>query len=72
MFPRLDFAYDAARDIYICPNGRPLRTSGTVHERLRRLRVVSVRRFGTRSALSRSSRPAIRFTSLPQHNSSMA
>ena len=21
MFPRLDFAYDAARDIYICPNG---------------------------------------------------
>jgi hypothetical protein len=32
MFPRLDFAYDAARDIYICPNGRPLRTSGTVHD----------------------------------------
>ena len=33
--------------------------------RLRRSRVVSVQRFGTRSALSRSSRPAIRFTSLP-------
>ena len=32
MFPRLDFAYDAARDIYICPNGRPLRTSGTIHD----------------------------------------
>jgi hypothetical protein len=31
MFPRLDFAHDAARDIYICPNGRPLRTSGTIH-----------------------------------------
>ncbi len=31
MFPRLDFAYDAARDIYICPNGRSLRTSGTIH-----------------------------------------
>jgi hypothetical protein len=32
MFPRLDFAHDAARDIYICPNGRPLRTSGTIHD----------------------------------------
>ena len=32
MFPRFDFAYDAARDIYICPNGRPLRTSGTIHD----------------------------------------
>ena len=32
MFPRLDFAYDAVRDIYICPNGRPLRTSGTIHD----------------------------------------
>ena len=27
MFPRLDFTYDAARDIYICPDGRLLRTS---------------------------------------------
>jgi transposase len=32
MFSRTDFAYDAARDVYICPNGRPLRTSGTVHD----------------------------------------
>jgi transposase len=32
MFSHLDFTYDVARDIYICPNGRPLRTSGTVHD----------------------------------------
>jgi hypothetical protein len=32
MFSRADFAYDAARDIYVCPNDRPLRTSGTVHD----------------------------------------
>jgi hypothetical protein len=32
MFSRADFAYDAERDVYICPNGRPLRTSGTVHD----------------------------------------
>ena len=32
MFSRRDFTYDAARDCYICPNGRPLRTSGTVHD----------------------------------------
>src|SRR5271155_436648 len=32
MFPRTDFAYDAERDVYICPNERPLRTSGTVHD----------------------------------------
>jgi transposase len=32
MFTRADFAYDAERDVYICPNGRPLRTSGTVHD----------------------------------------
>ena len=31
MFPRTDFAYDAERDVYICPNDRILRTSGTVH-----------------------------------------
>jgi transposase len=31
-FSRVDFTYDAERDIYICPNGRPLRTSGTVHD----------------------------------------
>jgi transposase len=32
MFSHLDFTYDVARDIYICPNSRPLRTSGTVHD----------------------------------------
>ncbi len=32
MFSRRDFTYDAERDIYLCPNGRPLRTSGTVHD----------------------------------------
>jgi transposase len=32
MFSRADFTYDAGRDVYICPSGRPLRTSGTVHD----------------------------------------
>jgi transposase len=32
MFCRTDFTYDAARDVYICPAGRPLGTSGTVHD----------------------------------------
>jgi transposase len=32
MFPRTDFTYDVERDVYICPSGRPLRTSGTVHD----------------------------------------
>jgi hypothetical protein len=32
MFARSDFTYDAERDVYVCPNGRPLRTSGTVHD----------------------------------------
>jgi hypothetical protein len=32
MFSRADFAYDAERDVYVCPNSRPLRTSGTVHD----------------------------------------
>ena len=32
MFPCTDFAYDAERDIYLCPNGKPLRTSGTIHD----------------------------------------
>src|SRR5438552_436261 len=32
MFSRGDFTYDAERDLYVCPNGRPLRTSGTVHD----------------------------------------
>src|SRR6201999_529324 len=31
MFPRSEFAYDAERDVYVCPNGKLLRTSGTVH-----------------------------------------
>lgn len=32
MFSRRDFTYDAERDIYFCPNGRPLSTSGTIHD----------------------------------------
>jgi transposase len=32
MFLRSDFTYDPNRDIYFCPNGRPLRTSGTIHD----------------------------------------
>jgi len=32
MFARTDFTYDAERDIYLCPNGKPLRTSGTIHD----------------------------------------
>src|SRR2546429_5867999 len=32
MFSPLDFTYDAERDVYICPNGRFLRTTGTVHD----------------------------------------
>ena len=32
MFSRLDFSYEAERDVYLCPNGRPLRTSGTIHD----------------------------------------
>jgi len=32
MFPRTDFAYDAVSDLYTCPNGCPLKTSGTVHD----------------------------------------
>jgi len=32
MFSRSDFTYDAERDVYICANGRLLRTSGTVHD----------------------------------------
>jgi len=30
-FPRAAFTYDKARDLYICPGGKQLRTSGTVH-----------------------------------------
>src|SRR6201993_628200 len=32
MFSRGDFTYDAERDAYVCPNGKLLRTSGTVHD----------------------------------------
>ena len=32
MFARSDFAYDAERDVYICPNGRLLKTTGTIHD----------------------------------------
>jgi transposase len=32
MFSRSDFAYDAERDVYICPNGRHLKTTGTIHD----------------------------------------
>jgi len=32
MFSRSDFTYDAERDVYVCRNGRLLRTSGTVHD----------------------------------------
>jgi transposase len=32
MFSRSDFAYDGERDVYICPNGRLLKTTGTIHD----------------------------------------
>src|SRR3984893_3798736 len=31
-FSRSDFRYDPASDIYLCPGGKQLRTSGTVHD----------------------------------------
>ena len=31
-FTRADFAYDEERDLYICPGGKELKTSGTVHD----------------------------------------
>ena len=30
-FPRAEFAYDAERNLYVCPNGKELKTSGTPH-----------------------------------------
>jgi transposase len=30
-FSRADFAYDKDRNLYVCPNGKELKTSGTVH-----------------------------------------
>ena len=32
MFSRGEFTFDAERDVYVCPNGKLLRTSGTVHD----------------------------------------
>ena len=32
MFSRSDFAYDVKRDVYVCPNGRLLKTTGTIHD----------------------------------------
>jgi transposase len=32
IFSRSDFRWDGKRGLYICPNGKPLRTSGTVHD----------------------------------------
>ncbi|MEE8454925.1 MAG: IS1182 family transposase [Limibaculum sp.] len=31
-FTRAEFAYDKERDLYICPGGKELKTSGTVHD----------------------------------------
>ncbi len=31
-FSRADFTYDGDRDLYICPGGKELKTSGTVHD----------------------------------------
>ena len=36
-FSRADFSYDAQTDLYICPGGNALRTTGTVHEGRTRL-----------------------------------
>ncbi len=30
-FPRADFIYDEERNLYVCPNGKELKTSGTPH-----------------------------------------
>jgi len=32
MFSRSDFAYNVERNVYICPNGRLLKTTGTIHD----------------------------------------
>ena len=30
-FSRADFAYDEARDLYVCPAGKPMKTTGRLH-----------------------------------------
>ena len=35
-FSLADFKWDSRRGIYVCPNGKPLRTSGTIHSDQRR------------------------------------
>ena len=42
-FARSDFTYDRERDVYICPGGRPLRTTGRVHDGKTRLYRASKR-----------------------------
>ena len=32
MFSRGEFTFDAERNVYVCPNGKLLRTSGTIHD----------------------------------------
>ena len=32
MFSRSDFASDPERNVYVCPNGRFLKTTGTIHD----------------------------------------
>jgi len=29
---RADFTYDAVRNLYVCPQGKPLRTTGRAHD----------------------------------------
>jgi hypothetical protein len=36
-FSRSDFSFDAEQGIYICPNGKPLKTTGKVHDSTMRL-----------------------------------
>ena len=44
MFSRSEFTYDVEQDVYICPNGKLLRTSGTVHDsRVQELPVTTSR-----------------------------
>ena len=32
IYSRSEFTYDRERDLYVCPNGKELKTSGTVHD----------------------------------------